>query len=123
MTLTVSGRAARIERRAGTDQKPLIRLSGIEDRDGAAAIVGEPLMAELAQAPLEADEWLAADLIGCEVPGVGKVTRVVEAPSCDLLEVGSDSVLIPFISDAVKTVDIDARRIEVDRAFLGLDAE
>jgi 16S rRNA processing protein RimM len=123
MTLTVSGRAVRIERRAGTDEKPLIRLSGIEDRDGAAAIVGEPLMAELAEAPLEADEWLAADLIGCEVPGVGKVTRVVEAPSCDVLEVGSDGVLIPFISDAVKAVDLDAKRIDVDRAFLGLDAE
>ena len=123
MTLTVGGRATRIERRAGTDSRPLIRLNGIDDRDGAAAIVGEPLMADLADAPLESDEWLAADLIGCEVPGVGKVVRVIEAPSCDLLEVGGDAVLIPFISDAVKEIDVEARRIDVDRKFLGLDPE
>jgi ribosomal 30S subunit maturation factor RimM len=29
-------------------------------------------------------------------------------------------VLIPFISDAVKSVDLEARRIEVDHEFLGL---
>jgi 16S rRNA processing protein RimM len=123
MTLTVAGRSAQIERRAGTDERPLIRLSGIEDRDGAAAIVGELLMADLAEAPLDSDEWLAEDLIGCEVPGVGKVTRIIEAPSCDLLEVGTDGVLIPFISDAVKAIDVEARRIDVDRSFLGLDSE
>lgn len=123
MTLTVGGRTASIERRAGTDQRPLIRLSGISDRDGVAAIVGEALMADLADAPLESDEWLSADLIGCEVPGIGKVTRVIEGPSCDVLEVGADGVLIPFISDAVKEIDVEGRRIEVDRVFLGLDSE
>lgn len=123
MTLTVGGRSASIERRAGTDQRPLIRLSGISDRDGVAAIVGEALMADLADAPLESDEWLSADLIGCEVPGIGKVTRVIEGSSCDVLEVGADGVLIPFISDAVKEIDVEGRRIEVDRVFLGLDSE
>ena len=123
MTLTVGGRTASIERRAGTDQRPLIRLSGISDRESVAAIVGEALMADLADAPLESDEWLSADLIGCEVPGVGKVTRVIEGPSCVVLEVGTDGVLIPFISDAVKEIDVEARRIEVDRVFLGLDSE
>ena len=122
MTLTVGGRTASIERRAGTDQRPLIRLSGISDRESVAALVGEALMADLADAPLESDEWLSADLIGCEVPGVGKVTRVIEGPSCDVLEVGADGVLIPFISDAVKEIDVEARRIEVDRVFLGLDS-
>jgi 16S rRNA processing protein RimM len=121
MTLTVAGQATRIERRAGTAERPLIRLSGVAGRDGAARLVGEPLMADLADAPLEADEWLAADLVGCEVPGVGKIMRVIEAPSCDLLEVGPDALLIPFVSDAVKTIDLDSRRIEVDRVFLGLD--
>lgn len=121
MTVTVAGQAARIERRAGTDERPLIRLSGVTDRDGAAKLNGEPLLATLADAPLESDEWLADDLIGCEVAGVGKVVRVVPGPSCDLLEVGPDAVLIPFISDAVKQIDLDGRRIEIDRAFLGLE--
>lgn len=120
MTLTVAGRSARIERRGGTDDRPLIRLGGIEDRDAVAALTGEPLLADIAEAPLEPDEYLAADLVGCDVPGLGEVTRVVEAPSCDVLEVGPQGTLIPFISDAIEQVDLAARRIHVDRAFLGL---
>jgi len=87
MTLTVGGRTASIERRAGTDQRPLIRLSGISDRESVAAIVGEALMADLADAPLESDEWLSADLIGCEVPGVGKVTET-HLHACGIRKVG-----------------------------------
>ena len=121
MTLTVAGREARIERRAGTDERPLLRLSGIGDREAAGALTGEVLLADAAEAPLEADEYLTADLVGCEVPGVGEVTRVVEAPSCDVLEAGPEGTLIPFISDAIKSVDLEARRIEVDLAFLGLE--
>ena len=121
LALTVAGEPVRVERRAGTDDRPLIRLSGIDGRERLAELTGEPLLANVADAPLESDEWLAADLVGCEVPGVGTVKRVVAAPSCDLLEVGADGVLIPFISDAVKDIDLDARRIEVDCEFLGLD--
>jgi 16S rRNA processing protein RimM len=121
MTVTVAGRTTQIERRAGTDERPLVRIAGVTDRDAAARLVGEPLLAGLADAPLDSDEWLSADLIGCDVTGIGKVRRVVEAPSCDLLEVGEGPVLIPFISDAVKHIDLDAKRIEVDRAFLGLE--
>ena len=43
------------------------------------------------------------------------------APSCDVLEVGEDGVLIPFVSDAIERIDLAARVIEVDTAFLGLD--
>lgn len=121
MTVTVAGRAARIDRRAGTDDRPLVRLEGVSDRDGAAQLTGESLLASPADAPLDDDEWLAADLIGCEVVGIGEVTRVMEAPSCDVLEVGPDAVLIPFISDAVKEIDLANRRIQVDHAFLGLE--
>jgi ribosomal 30S subunit maturation factor RimM len=51
------------------------------------------------------------------------VKRVVANPSCDVLEVGDEPVLVPFISDAVKRVDTEGRVIEVDRRFLGLDEE
>lgn len=121
MNVTVAGQAARIERRAGTDERPIVRLDIAGDRDGAAKLTGEPLLVTLAEAPLESDEWLAEDLIGCEVEGLGEVRRVLPGPSCDVLEVGGAGVLIPFISDAVKQIDLDRRRIEVDRTFLGLD--
>jgi ribosomal 30S subunit maturation factor RimM len=45
---------------------------------------------------------------------------VIAAPSCDLLEVGDDAVLVPLISDAVKRVDTAGRVIEVDLDFLDL---
>lgn len=121
MRLSVAGESLRIERRAGTAERPLIRLSGVADRDRVSELTGKPLLADIADAPLESDEWLAADLVGCEVPGVGTVTRVVTGPSCDVLEVDPGGTLIPFISDAVKDIDLDRRRIEVDREFLGLE--
>ena len=120
-SVNVAGRAAVIERRAGTDARPLIRLSGVAGREAAEALRGEALMGVENGGALEDGEWPAADLVGCTIEGLGEVRRVVEAPSCDLLEVGDEGTLVPFVSDAVKRVDVDARVIEVDREFLGLD--
>jgi ribosomal 30S subunit maturation factor RimM len=60
--------------------------------------------------------------VGCEVPGLGTVRRVIPGPSCDVLEVGEAAVLVPFISDAVTNVDLAARVIDVNTDFLDLDA-
>ena len=117
--VTVAGHSARIERRAGTDARPIVRLSGVGDRSAAEALRGERIL--IAGGDLAEDEYLSADLVGCRVPGVGQVRRVVQGPSCDVLEVGDSSVLIPFVSDAIRSVDTDAGVIEVDTAFLGLE--
>jgi 16S rRNA processing protein RimM len=116
--VTVSGRTARVERRAGTDDRPILRLSGIADRNGAEALRGERILVDGGE--LSEGEYLTSDLVGCEVPGLGAVRRVVAAPSCDLLEVGDSAILVPFISDAIRRVDTEARVIEVDTAFLNL---
>lgn len=121
LAVTIAGREERIERRAGTDERPLLRLAGVSAREQLGALRGEAILLPLAEAPLEPGEWLSEDLVGCEIPGLGAVRRVVSAPSCDVLEVGPDGLLIPFIADAVKTVDLEARRIDVDRDFLGLE--
>jgi ribosomal 30S subunit maturation factor RimM len=47
---------------------------------------------------------------------------VVGGPSCEVLET-EDGTLVPLVGDAIVSVDVGARRIEVDRAFLGLDPE
>jgi 16S rRNA processing protein RimM len=107
----VAGTTAVVERRAGTDRKPLIRLAGVDPREHA----GEQLLVD---EPLGEGEFSADQLVGAEVPGVGTVTRVVNAPSCDILEVGD--ALIPLVSDAIVSIDLDRRVIEVDREFLGL---
>lgn len=117
--MTVGGASARVERRAGTEDRPIVRLTGVGDRNAAEALRGEPILVEGGH--LEEGEYLTTDLVGCEVPGLGAVRRVIAAPSCDLLEVGDEGVLVPFISDAVKRVDTEGRLIEVDAGFLGLD--
>jgi 16S rRNA processing protein RimM len=112
-TIQIGEQTHEITRRDGTDDRPLIKLAGVDD---PSAIRGEIMLVD---EELEDDEYLAADLIGCEVPGLGRVERVLDAPSCALLEVGEDAHLIPLIGDAVKKVDLENKRIEVDRDFLG----
>ena len=111
--IRLAGREHEIIRRAGTDDRPLIKLDGIDD---PAALRGEILLVE---DELEDDEYLVSDLLGCEVPGLGRVQRVVDAPSCTLLEVGDEGYLVPLIGDAVRRVDLEHKIIEVDREFLG----
>ena len=101
-----------IERRAGTDQRPLIRVSGVDD---AGPLRGEVLLVE---DELASDEWLAADLAGCAVVGLGPVRRVLDGPTCSLLEL-EDGSLVPLVSDAIESIDVDAREIQVNREFLG----
>lgn len=119
--VTVAGRASVVERRAGTDVRPLVRLRGIADRAAAAELHGADLLVD--GGDLEEGEYLSADLVGCVVPGLGDVRRVIAGPSCDVLAVGDDELLIPFVSDAIVSVDLAARRIDVDRDFLALDDE
>jgi 16S rRNA processing protein RimM len=111
-SLSVGDRSYEVDRRAGTDSRPLVRLTGLSD---PRSLRGELLLVE---AELDEGEWLAADLTGCEVAGLGRVARVVDAPSCPLLELESGQ-LVPFISDAIRSVDVAGRRIEVDAEWLG----
>jgi 16S rRNA processing protein RimM len=123
----VDGRSLRIVRRAGDDRRPIVRLEGCDDRDAAQLLHGLELMVVRASAPeLAGDEWWPEDLEGCAVRDgdrpVGRVRRLLALPSCEVLEVereGSDDLLVPLVSDAVRAVDIEAREIEIDLRFLG----
>ncbi|HET9737447.1 MAG TPA: hypothetical protein VFP78_04950 [Solirubrobacteraceae bacterium] len=117
-TVSVAGRSYTIERLAGTPQRPIVRLSGCASRDDAQALGGADL---LVPAVLEEGEFWASDLEGCTVVDgareVGVVTRMVALPSCEALEVGE--LLIPMVRDAIRSIDVEARRIDVDMEFLG----
>jgi 16S rRNA processing protein RimM len=119
-SVTVGDRLARVRSRRGTDAQPILGLEGVDSREQAAALSGELLLVAAPDAPLAEDEWLAEDLIGCEVEGLGPVVGILPGPSCDVLEVG-DGTLVPLIGDAVLEIDTEARRIRIDRAFLGLE--
>ena len=126
-TVLVADEQRVIDRRAGHDGRVLVRLEGCSDRTGADALHGAELLVPKVAAPaLGEDEWWVDDLEGCAVRdgegAVGVVRRVLALPSCEVLEVArSDGgeVLVPLISDAVRSVDVKARVIDVDLIFLG----
>jgi 16S rRNA processing protein RimM len=116
-----------IVRRAGTDERPIVRLEGAFGRDAAEALRGrELLVPRTAAPPLEDDEYWAEDLEGAEVRDgdveVGVVRRLLALPSCEVLEVeraGAPDLLVPLVRDAVRLIDVPAGVIDVDLAFLG----
>jgi 16S rRNA processing protein RimM len=116
-----------ITRRAGTDKRMILRLEDHDDRIAAEALRGKDIMVPRSVAPeLGPDEWWAEDLAGCAVHDsgrvVGTVRRLIELPSCEVLEVeraGGGDLLVPLITDAVREVDLDRRTIDVDLRFLG----
>jgi len=127
----VGGRPAAIVRLAGTEQRPIVRLEGIADRDRAEALRGSELSLDRGQAPtLGEGEWWAHELEGCAVVDgerlLGSVVRLIELPSCEALEVqppqGGAPVLVPMVKDAVRQVQVAQGRIEVDLDFLGIPA-
>jgi 16S rRNA processing protein RimM len=123
-SFVVAGAPRGVARRAGTADRPILRLEGSSSREDAEALRGEPLLVPYEQAPpLEEGEFWARDLVGCVVVDgareIGVVSRMVALPSCEALEVGD--LLIPLVRDAIRSVDVDARRIDVDMGFVGGD--
>ena len=90
--MTLGDRSLRVLRRAGTDERPILRLEGVADRGAAESLRGSALLVDRAEAPvLGEDEWYAEDLEGCLVAdgdrSLGRVRRLLALPSCDVLEV------------------------------------
>jgi 16S rRNA processing protein RimM len=127
--VVLAGRTAAITRRAGTDRRPIVRLEGVEDRDAAEALRGLSLAVPALGAPqLAKGEWWAHELEGCTVADgeqlLGIVSRLIELPSCEALEVervdGGGRLLVPMVKDAIRRVAPSERRIDIDVDFLGL---
>jgi 16S rRNA processing protein RimM len=118
LTVIVRGEPRVIARFAGTPERPIVRLEGSSSREDAEALKRADL---LVPDVLEEGEYWASDLVGCAVVDgardVGVVARMVALPSCEALEVGE--VLIPMVRDAIRSIDLEARRIDVDMEFVG----
>jgi 16S rRNA processing protein RimM len=129
----VGSEVRRVARLAGHPARPLLRLEGCSRREDAEALRGADLTVARTAAPeLEEDEWWAEDLEGCTVRDgdrpVGVVSALLGLPSCEVLEVGRAEapgdaapapLLVPLIRDAVRSVDIERREIDIDLRFLG----
>lgn len=127
-SLKVADLPRTIERRAGHDRRVILRLEGCSSRGDAEALRGADLLISRESVPeLGPDEWWPEELEGCAVVdgprAVGTVARMLVLPSCEVLEVvrgdGVDNLLVPLVSDAVRTVDVVERIIDIDLAFLG----
>ena len=124
----VDGREMHVAWRRGTAEHPLVKLVGADDRDAAEALRGAAIevpRTELGE--LAPGEFLVDDLVGCEVVDgsrtVGAVSDVLLLPAADVIEVDvgeAEPVLVPLIADAVRSVDIDRRRIDVDMEFVNV---
>ena len=105
------------------------QLAGIDSREAAAALKGFEIGVPREQLPAVAkDEFYWADLIGLRVVNteqieLGRVGRIVQTGANDVLVVVGDGgdkrddageILIPFIADAIKKVDVAAGVIAVD---------
>ena len=122
-SVVVGDREAAITSVKGTDERPVVRLDVATDRTAAEALRGASLDVPDAEAPpLGEDEYWAEQLEGAEVVdgdrGLGTVVRLLGLPSCEALELDT-GLLVPMVRDAIRSIDVDAKRIEVDAGFLG----
>ena len=125
----VDGVERAIERRAGHDARVILRLEGCTDRDGAEAIAWPGAVrgsrsrararARTSGGPRTSRVWPWCD----GERKVGTVARLLALPSCEVLEVeraeGGEPLLVPLVSDAVRTVDLEHQQVDVDLGFLG----
>ena len=112
-----------IAERKGADAKPIVRVEGVTTREAADALRGRILdIVDEQPDALGEDEYAAEDLEGCTVVDgareLGVVQRLLGLPSCEALELG-DGTLVPLVRDCVRSIDVQARRIDVDGGFLG----
>jgi 16S rRNA processing protein RimM len=96
-------------------------FEGIDDRNGAHALVGQEIAVRRSQLPPSGPgEFYWQDLVGLEVVNavgehLGRVDHLMETGANDVLVVHGDRErLIPLVPAHVRRIDPDAGRIEVD---------
>lgn len=119
-----SDRSLRIESERPHGGRLCVHFEGVDDRTAAEALTGVMLEAVRApgERPEDPEEFYDDELIGLEVmtesgERVGGVTEVLHLPAQDVLAVRatpeSPEILIPFVTEIVPIVDIDAGRIVI----------
>lgn len=112
----------------------LASLEGVDNRTQAEALKGAGIWIPDSCVPVDEDEYLWEDLIGCEVCRtdtgelLGTVSSLQNYGAQDILCVQTPADadargewMLPFTEEIVASIDLDARRIEVNLPE-GMDA-
>lgn len=100
----------------------LLRLDGVTDMDAARAQVGRTYYLAKADAKLPRGRYFIDDLLGCDVVDAdtdrvyGQLTNVDRPAAQDVYtvtDVAGEEHMLPAVSEFVKKIDIDARKIFV----------
>jgi 16S rRNA processing protein RimM len=121
--VVVNDVATEIVATKGDPSRPIARLALAADRTAVEALRGAELVVpDTARPALGEDEYWAEDLVGCSVVDgarvLGSVTALLALPSCEALELDS-GLLVPMVRDAIRSVDLESRVVDVDGGFLG----
>jgi 16S rRNA processing protein RimM len=99
----------------------LLRLEGYKSREDTEPLIGAEIFTQKSQLrELEEDEWWFGDLVGLTAyttggERIGIVSAIVDSGNY-LLEIKSEdkTFLVPFVRALVPTVDIKAKRLEIE---------
>ena len=99
----------------------VVKLQGIDERDGAFACKGKQVAVPRASLPPpQEDEYYWSDLIGLGVKNLqevdfGKITDVLETGANDVIVVmGEKERLIPFTAQTILDVSLSEKKMLVD---------
>ena len=118
----IGGMGYALEGRRRHSGRLLAKLAGVESREAALALKGQPVAVPRSALPEPGEgRYYWADLVGLEVVNsegvrLGIVKELFSNGAQDVMTL-SDARrerMLPFVAAVVRNVDLDARRIEVD---------
>lgn len=117
--LYLEGAAHRVEWSRAQSGGHVVKLAGVDTRDDADTLRGRYL--EVAEArSLPDDAWYWDDLVGMSVVSeqgvdLGTLEEVLERPANDvwIARLDGAETLVPATREAIRSVDVDARRVTV----------
>jgi 16S rRNA processing protein RimM len=100
----------------------VLKFTGVDDRDVADQLRGKYLEIETTEIqPLPEGSYYHWQLLGLEVfdasgSRLGEVTDILDNPANDVYVVGNGDaqVLVPAVSEVVRSIDLEAGRMVVD---------
>ena len=111
-TVRIREKTFEVEQARVHKEQVLMKLAGVDTMDAAAALRGQVVSIDRADAQLEDGAVFIADLIGLPVfaddAEIGKITEVISLPANDVYVVkGAHSYMIPVVKEFVLSIDTD----------------